>query len=266
MLAKGDPLYVLSEDNPQTKAAKGRAFRAAILEGQYVKSGSPQDWPARPDKPDLVAPKQLARRRLGSIEGRAALLHAIAHIELNAIDLAADMIARFADCEDLKDAQSDFIRDWSSVCDDESRHFVMITDRMAELGFSYGDFPAHNGLWDAALKTKSDVAARLAVAPLVLEARGLDVTPSMISKLQQVGDQESASVLETIYTEEIGHVAIGMKWLRYVAQIRKQDPMVLFRGMVLEYYDGAIRPPLNHAAREKAGFSPDFYNDLAHNS
>ena len=267
MWAENNPLSVLSEGDPARKAKAGRAFRRAVLEGgaSPVQTADLIDSPARPDRPELVSPKDLARRRLGSPEGRAALLHAIAHIELNAIDLAADMIARFSGAEELDGAREDFILDWSSVCDDEARHFVLVTDRMSDLGFSYGDFPAHNGLWDAALKTKGDIAARLAVAPLVLEARGLDVTPGMIAKLQQAGDEQSAEVLQTIYTEEIGHVAIGLKWLRHVAEIRDQDPLLLFRGMVLEHYDGAIRPPLNHSAREKAGLSPEFYNDLVHN-
>ncbi|MEM7728798.1 MAG: ferritin-like domain-containing protein [Pseudomonadota bacterium] len=262
MQADADPGTILREGDPRRKAAEARRFRQGVLCGANVHCSAPPDRPARPAKPDLVPARQLKRRRLGTPEGRAALLHAIAHIELNAIDLAADMIARFADAPEFRSVRDEFLRDWSSVCDDEARHFVMVADRLDELGHPYGDFPAHGGLWDAALRTREDVAARLAVAPLVLEARGLDVTPGMIAKLDQAGDMQSAAILRIIYEEEIGHVAIGMKWLRHVSGIRNQDPAKLFRGMILEYYDGVIPPPLNHDARTKAGFERGFYDDL----
>lgn len=256
-------LCVLREGDPLEKARKAREFRQAVLNGAGVSCGTPPDRPARPERPPLVSPRELRRRRLGSPEGRAALLHAIAHIELNAIDLAADMIARFADAPDVANHRDAFIADWSSVCDDEARHFVLISDRLGELGFAYGDFPAHDGLWDAAMNTRFDIAARLSVAPLVLEARGLDVTPGMIVKLDQAGDRESAAVLEIIYEEEVGHVAIGMQWLQHVALHRGKDSRTLFRGMVREHFRGPVKPPFNHAARQKAGLKLSFYEDLA---
>lgn len=256
-------LSVLTQADPWRKAKAARDFRRAVLAGELLTSESPPLRPARPEQPVLVSPRELRRRRLGSDEGRAALLHAIAHIELNAIDLAADMIARFADTPDVADDRDDFIADWSSVCDDEARHFILISDRLGELGFAYGDFPAHDGLWDAAMKTSFDIAARLSVAPLVLEARGLDVTPGMIVKLDQAGDRKSAAVLEIIYEEEVGHVAIGMKWLHHVAQYRKKDSRTLFRGMVREHFTGPVKPPFNHAARQKAGLNLSFYEDLS---
>ncbi|WP_298912036.1 ferritin-like domain-containing protein [uncultured Algimonas sp.] len=262
MRPKTDPLSVLCEGDPWRKARAARAMHAAICDGATVVTAAPPDRPSRPDRPRLVPARSLAKRKLGSEEGRAALLHAIAHIELNAIDLAADMIARFSRCEEVADRRGDFIRDWSSVCDDEARHFVMVSDRLEQLGHSYGDFPAHGGLWDAALKTRGDIAARLSVAPLVLEARGLDVTPGMIDKLVQAGDTESADVLRVIYREEIGHVATGMTWLRHVAAFRQLDCRDLFRGMVVEHYDGVIRPPLNHDARHEAGLELTYYNEL----
>lgn len=253
---------ILTEGDPWAKAKKAHAFRRAVLNGTSVSGAMPPDHPARPTRPALVSPRELRRRRLGSPEGRAALLHAIAHIELNAIDLAADMIARFSDAPDVAKDRDAFIADWSSVCDDEARHFVMITDRLEELGFAYGDFPAHNGLWDAAMQTNADIAARLSIAPLVLEARGLDVTPGMIVKLDQANDRKSASVLEIIYAEEVGHVAIGMKWLQHVAAYRGKDSQILFRGMVREHFRGAIKPPFNHEARDKAGLKLSFYEGL----
>ncbi|GHA91155.1 rhamnosyltransferase [Algimonas arctica] len=263
MAAKVSPLGVLTESNPWEKAKKAREFRRAVLGGATVFCESPPKRPARPERPPLVSPRELRRRRLGSPEGRAALLHAIAHIELNAIDLAADMIARFADAPDVAGQRDAFIADWSSVCDDEARHFGLISDRLVELDFVYGDFPAHNGLWDAAMKTNFDIAARLSIAPLVLEARGLDVTPGMIVKLDQAEDRESAAILEIIYEEEVGHVAIGMLWLQHVASHREKDSRTLFRGMVREHFKGTIKPPFNHAARHKAGLKLSFYEDLS---
>lgn len=263
MLDKISALGVLTESDPWKKAKKAREFRRAVLSGATVSCESPPERPARPERPLLVSPRELRRRRLGSPEGRAALLHAIAHIELNAIDLAADMIARFADAPDVADQRDAFIADWSSVCDDEARHFGLISDRLVELGFTYGDFPAHNGLWDAAMKTNFDIAARLSIAPLVLEARGLDVTPGMIIKLDQADDRASAAILEIIYEEEVGHVAIGMQWLQHVALHREKDSRTLFRGMVREHFRGAIKPPFNHAARQKAGLKLSFYEDLS---
>lgn len=255
-------LSVLNEGDPWQKAQKAREFRRGVLRGDAVSCSAALERPARPNLPKLVSPRELRRRRLGSQEGRATLLHAIAHIELNAIDLAADMIARFADTPDVADRRNDFINDWSSVCDDEARHFGLISDRLNELGFSYGDFPAHDGLWDAARKTSFDIAARLSIAPLVLEARGLDVTPGMIVKLDQAGDRKSAAVLEIIYEEEVGHVAIGMHWLQHVASHRGKDSLKLFRGMVREHFGGPVKPPFNHAARAKAGLSLGYYKDL----
>lgn len=257
------PIPVLSTGDPVQKANAARRFRASFLNGRGVKLTSPVDAPARPERPRLVPPSQVARRGLGKAEGRAALLHAIAHIELNAIDLAADMIARFADAPELKPHRDAFIHDWSSVCDDEARHFLMINDRLGELGFAYGDFDAHNGLWDAAIATQGDLAARLAVAPLVLEARGLDVTPGMIEKLTQAQDHASADILKIIYSEEIGHVSIGMRWFSYVARARKKDAEPLFHQLVSRHFKGRVKPPFNREAREKADFPASFYTKLA---
>lgn len=265
MLDSAEPvsaLSVLVTADPLAKAQAARDFRAAVLAGRALIPCDPPDSPARPQKPDLVPASQLARRQLGSPEGRAALLHAIAHIELNAIDLAMDMIARFAHAPDIIGETDDFVCDWSSVANDEARHFVMIEERLTELGFSYGDFPAHGGLWDAAMATRSDVAARLAIAPLVLEARGLDVTPGLIEKLDQARDTHSADILKIIYEEEVGHVAIGMKWLRYTARVRKVDPETLFKTMVTEFFNGRIRPPFNHVARSKAQFPLSYYTGI----
>ena len=173
----------------------------------------PPDRPARPDRPVLCSPRDLPRRRItASAAGRVALIHAIAHIELNAVDLALDMACRFVG-ESLPD---DFYHDWLGVADDEARHFLMLDNRLGQFGASYGDLPAHDGLWQAADATKHDLLARLAIAPLVLEARGLDVTPAMIDRLTAVGDDETAAALGIIMHDEVGHVAVGKRWFDYV--------------------------------------------------
>ena len=182
--------------------------------------------PMRPAKPVLLPPQQMQRRR--GAAGRAALLHAIAHIEFNAIDLAWDMIARFADPA-LPRA---FYDDWVRVGDEEAKHFLMLSKRMEAFGLRYGDFPAHDGLWQAAQETADDVLSRLAIAPLVLEARGLDVTPAIIDRLTQAGDSESVAILSIILEEEVGHVSIGRRWFTHIATSRGQNPLTIFQTLV----------------------------------
>jgi len=257
---------VLTTANPLAKAKAARALRANWLKNGEIGFKTPDlpEHPARPAKPDLVPPTEVPRRKLGSEKGRGALLHAIAHIELNAIDLAADMIARFSfDPLISSDDRHDFITDWSFVCDDEARHFILLHDRLEQLGMAYGDCPSHNGLWNAAMNTRDNFPARLAIAPLVLEARGLDVTPNMIVKLTQARDLESVKILEIIYNEEIGHVRIGAKWFQYVARNLHESPKELFHSLVRSYYKGHIKPPFNVQARTLAGLSEEYYGPLA---
>lgn len=221
------------------------------------------DYPARPDRPELVPPSAVKRRRLGSKEGRIALLHAIAHIEFNAIDLAADMIARFGRDSHIEDTKRDsFIRDWAKVCAEEAKHFSMICARLQSLDADYGDYPAHGGLWEAAVHTNHDIAARLAIAPMVLEARGLDVTPNMIEKLTQVSDHESAAILQVIYDDEIGHVKIGTNWFHHIAHQHNKAPRDYFRTLVTEFFMGRVKPPFNIPARDLAGLQKDYYMGL----
>lgn len=255
---------VVRESSTEQKAIRARNVAYQWREGKYALSHAaetPPDTPGRPPRPELVPPRLLPRRRLGSQAGRAALLHAIAHIELNAIDLAADMIARFGPHSDISETdRGAFISDWISVLDDEARHFQMLTKRLGELSAEYGDYPAHNGLWDAARATRDDISARLAIAPLVLEARGLDVTPQMIEKLRRAGDEDSAGVLNVIYTEEIGHVAIGARWFSYICDMRGLDPQSHFQDMVDTHFSGGLKRPFNVAARSKAGLPRAFYD------
>ena len=210
------------------------------------------DRPTRPALPELVAPASVPRRKINrGTAGRAALLHAIAHIEFNAIDLAWDLIARFGDPA----LPRDFFDDWVKVGDEEALHFSLVTTRLAELGAAYGDFSAHDGLWEAAEGTKDDLLARLAVVPMVLEARGVDVTPVMIAKLRSVDDEASALVLDRIYADEITHVAAGRRWFEFEAARRGLTPAAVWPALVAQHFKGQLKPPFNLPGREMAGMT-----------
>ena len=216
--------------------------------------------PARPDRPVLLLPRDMPRRRnFGSPAGRIALLHALAHIELNAIDLAWDIVARFSGAG-LPQA---FYDDWVGVAAEEAEHFALLDERLAALGANYGDLPAHDGLWEAAAETAQDLLARLVVVPLVLEARGLDVTPEIIRRLERAGDPDSAAILDRIYRDEIGHVAVGVRWFECLCRERGLDPEATFHDRVRRHFTGALKPPFNRAARDAAGFPARWYERLA---
>ena len=204
--------------------------------------------PGRPSRPELVHFSRVARRQLGTPAGRAAFLHALAHIEFNAINLAWDAVCRYRGLPER------FYLDWSHVAGEEALHFDMLCTRLHELGYRYGDFPAHDGLWEMAEKTAHDVLVRMALVPRVLEARGLDVTPGMIVRLDQAGDGRSARILERILADEIGHVHTGSYWFRYLCRQRALDPLQTFQCLWHEYRPGPVRRPLNSAARLAAGF------------
>ena len=204
--------------------------------------------PGRPMHPELVHYSRVARRKLTTDRGRAAFLHALAHIEFNAINLAWDAVVRFDGMPEQ------YYRDWSRVAGEEARHFNMLCGRLQELGNRYGEFPAHDGLWEMAIKTAHDVLVRMALVPRVLEARGLDVTPGMIERLRAVGDNISADILVKILHDEIGHVEIGSRWFRHVCHERGLDPVATFRRLLNEYQPGAVRKPMNIPARRQAGF------------
>lgn len=214
--------------------------------------------PGRPDKPALTPPTQVKRRSLGSLKGRIALLHAIAHIELNAVDLALDIVARFA----TEPVPHSFFDGWMQVAFEEAKHFRMVRQRLNDLGADYGDLPAHDGLWQAAHDTRNDLTARLAVVPLILEARGLDVTPALQSKMRETGDQESAAVLDVIYEDEKGHVAVGAKWFRFLCARQKKDPAQTFQALVRANFRGPLKAPFNDIARAEAGLTPSFYRSM----
>lgn len=214
--------------------------------------------PGRPEKPELIAPTKVKRRSLHSLKGRIALLHAIAHIELNAVDLALDIVARFA----RERVPNSFFDGWMQVAFEEAKHFRMVRERLRALGADYGDLPAHDGLWQAAHDTRNSLTARLAVVPLILEARGLDVTPALQAKMREAGDMESAAVLDVIYEDEKGHVAVGAKWFRFLCAREKKDPAATFQALVRANFRGPLKAPFNDIARAEAGLTPSFYRSM----
>lgn len=251
----GRLVAILAISGAREKAAAARTAAADWRAGRLETAGTaaPPDRPGRPDRPELRPPRDMPKRSMGEA-GRVALLHALAHIELNAVDLAADIVSRFAD----DGLPQEFRDDWISVLDDEARHFLMLDDRLVELGARYGDLPAHDGLWQAAMNTADDLTARLAIVPLVLEARGLDVVPSMIGRLRGAGDSDSAAILKTIHQDEIRHVAIGRKWFEACCARRGVEPVETWRSLVRTHFDGVIKGPFNEQARAAAGFGAYF--------
>lgn len=237
------------EDKLQLTRRYVQAWRDAELSLAAKPAPAPIDSPGRPAKPALVMPAHVPRRGLGTAAGRAAMLHAVTHIEFNAINLAWDAVYRF------RDLPRQFYSDWTRVADEEAYHFQLLRQRLQQLGYDYGDFPAHNGLWDMAQKTAFDPMVRMALVPRVLEARGLDVTPGMMQRLRQVGDLESVAALEIILRDEIGHVEIGSRWFKYFCDRRGLDMEQTFRDLISRYFAGQLRGPFNDAARLQAGFS-----------
>ena len=226
-----------------------QAWRDGLLKTASDAPPLPIGQPGRPPKPALVKPGNVPKRGLGSEAGRLHLIHALAHIEFNAIDLAWDAVYRF------RDMPAAFYGDWIRVADEEAYHFGLLRDRLRDRGHEYGDFPAHNGLWEMARKTAFDPMVRMALVPRVLEARGLDVTPTIMKRLRSVGDEQTVACLEVILTDEVGHVAIGSRWFAYECERRGLDMETTFRNLIQEYYEGELRGPFHVEARMKAGFS-----------
>ncbi len=212
--------------------------------------------PGRPTKPVLVPPRDLPRRITHTQPGRNAMAHAFAHIEFNAINIALDAVYRF------DDMPTDFYRDWLLVAAEEGKHFLLLAGYLAQNGSAYGDFSAHNSLWETVCATDHDVMVRMALVPRVLEARGLDVTPAIAEKLRIIGDQSLVDILGVIYRDEIGHVEIGTRWFRYCAEQRQLDPRITFRELLTEYMHGRIRGPYDEPGRLAAGFTTEEIDDL----
>ena len=258
-------VQVLTTADGRQKTALGRAHAAdwfaARAAGTPIAVGhaTPPLRPARPEKPDLLSPRDVPRRRPGTVEGRIALLHAVGHIELNAVDLHWDLIARFTH----HPMPTGFYDDWVKAADEEAKHFNLICDCLESLGSHYGALPAHAGMWRAAEDTAGDLLGRLAVVPMVLEARGLDVTPGMIDVFRKAGDTRAIQALETIYGEEGGHVAYGSKWFNWLCGRDGTDPKEVFHRLVRQYFHGTLKPPFNEEKRAEAGLPPDFYWPLS---
>ncbi len=217
------------------------------------------DAPARPCRPELLAPSQMPKRgKFGSERARIALWHSLAHIEFVAIDLALDMAGRFG-----AEMGEEFVSDFLGVAADEAMHFALLARKLESLGSHYGALPAHGGLWEAAYGTRHDVAARLAVVPMVLEARGLDVTPATLARVRAAGDVGGAKILTRILDDEIRHVAYGTKHFLRCAEMAQANPETLWQGLVKRHFGGSLKPPFNDSARLAAGLSREFYAAVA---
>jgi uncharacterized ferritin-like protein (DUF455 family) len=247
-------LELLAESDAQIKADSSMALkhrweagelsldRAAVLRSDAA-------IPGRPTRPTLVSPRALERRPMNTVSGRAALIHALAHIEFNAINLALDAIWRFPDMP------SEFYVDWLKVASEEALHFNLLNTHLSSLGFGYGDFNAHNSLWEMAEKTCEDVLARMALVPRTLEARGLDATPAVRAKLAQAGDEPAAAILDIILRDEVGHVAIGNRWYGWLCQQQGAEPLSTYRELARHYKAPVLKGPFNLEARRAAGFT-----------
>lgn len=252
---------VLRTTDAREKTTLSRTFAAewqtARTAQRTVSIGraDPPLHPARPAVPELMSPRDVPRRRPGTPEGRIALLHAVAHIELNAVDLHWDIIARFCDVG----MPIGFYDDWVKAANEESKHFNLMCDCLEAQGSYYGALAAHAGMWRAAEDTAQDFMGRLAVVPMVLEARGLDVTPGMIEIFRKAEDARAIAALEVIYAEEVAHVAYGSKWFHFLCGRHELDPKEQFHSLVRRYFHGTLKPPFNVEKRAEAGIPPDFY-------
>jgi uncharacterized ferritin-like protein (DUF455 family) len=252
---------VLLAAEPYEKVRRARAAARAWRRGElaHLFDVPMPDRPARPERPQLVPANRMPKRgRGGSERGRVAMLHALAHIELGAIDLAFDMAGRFG-----AGFPRAFAGDWIGVGADEAIHFVLLDRRLKALGAGYGALPAHDGLWEAAEETAHDALARLAVVPMVLEARGLDVTPATVERFEAAGDERSAAILGRIYRDEIRHVTVGTSWFKRACESRKIAVVAEWQRLVALHFRGTLKPPFNDSARDEAGLSREFYAGVA---
>lgn len=260
--ARSAALAALGESDPARKVALVAELHAALADGRAAVfperelSAPARGVPGRPARPELVEPRRLERRSMRSPQGRAVLLHALVHIEFNAINLALDAVWRFARMPTA------FYADWLKVAAEEAHHFSLLAARLAEFGHAYGDFPAHDGLWEMCERTAGDVLARMALVPRTLEARGLDASPPIRARLQQAGDHASAAILDVILRDEIGHVWIGNRWFRHLCDAAGLDPHPTYERLAGQYRAPRLRGPFNFDARRAAGFNDDELNAL----
>jgi uncharacterized ferritin-like protein (DUF455 family) len=263
-------LHWLAEPNPQLKAAGVQQLRTDWLQGaltldtatalcaqqgvqnevqKALQNEVQKALPGRPLRPELVSPLGVQRRAMNTVEGRAALIHALAHIEFNAINLALDAVWRFAGMPQA------YYVDWLQVAQEEASHFTLLAEHLLTLGFEYGDFPGHNSLWELAENTQGDVLARMALVPRTMEARGLDATPAVRAKLAQAGDASAAAILDVILRDEVGHVLIGNRWFGWLCQQRELEPLACYASLAKQFRAPKMRGPFNLAARRAAGFT-----------
>lgn len=243
----------LMERDVEQKIVLGNRAQQAWLAGQLTTDSQEPahtiSVPGRPSRPELVAPRDLPRRGMTTGEGRAALIHSLCHIEFNAINLAWDAVYRF------RQMPPDFYTDWISVGIEEAYHFSLLRDHLRQMGYDYGDFPGHNGLWEMALKTDFDPMVRMALVPRVLEARGLDVTPGIMAKLSEAGDEQAVAILRIIHRDEVGHVEIGSRWFNQQCRARGLPAFETFGQLISQYMKGRLKGPFDREARRLAGFS-----------
>ena len=247
--------------DPRAKAMATRdvARRWRIGRLDWIFDVTMPDEPARPAQPELLPPNQMPKRGKGGSErGRIALWHSLAHIEFVAIDLALDIVGRFG-----AEMGEEFASDFLSVAADEAMHFALLARKLESLGSHYGALPAHGGLWQAAFETRHDVAARLAIVPMVLEARGLDVTPATLERVRSAGDENGTKILERILDDEIRHVGFGTKHFIALSHKLGESPQKSWQTLVGRYFRGSVKPPFNDSARLAAGLSRDFYDSIA---
>ena len=247
----------LLAQNAVQKAALALALPLDLPLDCRAAIADPGGIPGRPVQPVLVSHTSLKAKPLNTLEGRALLLHAIAHIELNAIDLALDVVWRFSGMPE------DFYRDWVRIAMEEAKHFLLLQRHLVGMGFDYGSFPAHNSLWDMAERTKGDILARIGLVPRTMEARGLDASPGVKNKLISAGDLAAGRIMDIILQEEIGHVAAGNRWYRHVCQERGLDPIATYRELIQQYDAPKLKSPYNLVARRLAGFSEEELENLA---
>jgi uncharacterized ferritin-like protein (DUF455 family) len=250
---RGAALEILLECDPIRKMERVRALAANMhpIDARRILAAPGGALPGRPARPLLVDARHLAARPVTTLAGRAALIHALTHIEFNAVNLSLDACWRFAAMPEA------FYRDWLRVAGEEAHHFTLLSAHLRVLGHEYGDLPAHNGLWDMVQKTSDDVLARMALVPRTLEARGLDAAPPMREKLAAAGDHQAAAILDILLRDEIGHVAIGNHWYRWLCAQRRLDPVREFEHLSTEYGAPRSRGPFNLEARRQAGFDDD---------
>ena len=253
---RANALQCLLETDPHTKTAAVAAMAAAYLAGGWAVDPSAVlhvsgTIPGRPARPVLVAPRLVGRRSMATSEGRAMLVHALAHIEFNAANLALDALWRFPDMP------TEYYTDWLRVASEEANHFSMLVAHLQVLGYEYGDFPAHDSLWEMVEKTRDDVLARMALVPRTLEARGLDAIPPLRAKIAHAGDLAAAKILDILLEEEIGHVEIGNRWYRFLCDQRGLEPRSTYDELAARYEAPAMKGPFNIEARRLAGFTEE---------